>query len=172
MCSIGQHISRSLGTCLIGPAYPGQASHQVPKKMASRTRAWAPRPFPAQNSVPCLPAQLTRIQSADMEVEGAKVRHLRIFPREREQVSRQGLHLGTEAVLQAHLPGFKAKVQDRWSPYSPGQDLSCHRRGRARPRSVTSMSFSFSVPSPHVPMESVKGPELDGITCVSSLGPI
>lgn len=112
MCSIGQHISHSLGTCLIGPAYPGQACHQVPKKMASRTTTWAP----AQNSVPCLPAQLPRIQSGDVEAEGAKVGHLRIFPREREQVSWQGLHLGTEAVLQDHLPGFKAKVQDSWSP--------------------------------------------------------
>ena len=99
---------------IIGPAYQCQASHQIPKKMASRTRTWAPGPVPAQTSLllACL-SNPQEFRAVTVEAgRGHSWGHLRSFPREREQVPWPEDSTGDRGCSLDHLTGFKAKVQE------------------------------------------------------------
>lgn len=119
------------------------------KENGQQEQGLGPNTCPRTNlSVPHLPAQPIRIQSSDSGSRRGQGGGTLGFSQGKEnRCLGKETALGNRGCSPDHLMGFKAKVQESWSPPpAPGQDVSCHRRRRARPRTVTSMSFPFPIP--------------------------
>ena len=157
MCLTGYHISHSLGTNIIGPAYQCLASHQVTKKIASRTGP-GPQALPTAQTLlllPCQPnPQITpefRASDCGSRKKPSSSGAPQDFPKGKKPVAlARRQHLGTEAVYQTISRGLKRMYKESWSPWysRPLRTLAVNTSphstgGRLRPRSITSLPFSF-----------------------------
>lgn len=145
------------------------------KENGQQEQGLGPNTCPRTNlSVPHLPAQPIRIQSSDSGSRRGQGGGTLGFSQGKEnRCLGKETALGNRGCSPDHLMGFKAKVQESWSPPPPPVKTSHATEGGERGPGLSLPCHSLSLsPVSHVPVESVKGPELDGITCVSSLGAI
>lgn len=177
MCLTGYRISHSLGTNIIGPAYQWLASHQVTKRIASRTGP-GPQDPPTARTLLLLTCQPSPQVTPEFRASDHGSRKKpwssgtpQDFPEGKKPVAlARRQHLGGEAVYQTISRGLKRMCKESWSPRHsrPLRTLAVNTSphstgGGRRPRSVTSLPFSFFLcprppstaarPASQVPME-------------------